>query len=231
MSMITVLELFSGTGSISNEFRRRGCECFTVDWNDIFPSSLHCDIETLQVSDLPEKFQHPDIIFAAPDHRTYSLSAIRKHRKKNVETGYLEPQSDESAKADRVNQHLLELIQEMNPKAWWIEVPQGCFQSMPWMKPLEQYKHLVTYCPYTMHLPKEARKQRPTNLWTNIPEPGLLRPCKRGADCHPSRPRGQKRIGPTGMRGDILRTTYPRNLTRAIVDISLQYIESLRGCS
>ena len=42
-----VIELFSGFECISNEFRKRGHECFTVDWDERFPSSLHCDIGEL----------------------------------------------------------------------------------------------------------------------------------------------------------------------------------------
>lgn len=39
-----VLELFSGTECMSDAFRRRGHECFTVDYDEQFPSSLHIDI-------------------------------------------------------------------------------------------------------------------------------------------------------------------------------------------
>lgn len=222
--MVTVLELFSGSGRVSNEFKKRGCKCFTVDWNEVLPASLHCDIENLKIEDLPEEFRHPDIVFAAPDHKTYSLSSIQKHRRKNIETGNLDPVSSEAIKADNVNRHLLELIDELNPKVWWIEAPRACFQKMSWMQPLEKYKHVITYCKYMTDAPKEARRQRPTNIWTNIPDPGLLPPCTRGSTCHPSRPRGQKKEGPQGKLGEILRITYPRLLIKAIVDISLNYL-------
>ena len=223
--MIKVLELFSGTETISNAFRKRGCECFTVDWNEIFPSSLHCNIANLKTEDLPEEFQHPDIIYAAPDHKTYSLSAIQKHRKKDPKTGALEPISEDAINADNASIRMVELIKEMQPKIWWIEAPRACFQKMPWMKPLEKYKHVITYCRYMQELPKEARKQRVTNIWTNIPNPGLLPPCMRKSDCHPSTPRGSKKTGPQGMMGDILRTTYPKALTEAIVNISMDYLQ------
>ena len=42
-----VLELFSGTECISNAFRKRGHECYTVDWDKRFPSTLHIDIMEL----------------------------------------------------------------------------------------------------------------------------------------------------------------------------------------
>ena len=51
-----VLELFSGTECLSNTFRAKGHECFTVDWNEAFPSSLHIDILKLTPEMIREKF-------------------------------------------------------------------------------------------------------------------------------------------------------------------------------
>ena len=59
-----VLELFSGFECISNAFREKGHECFTIDWDERFPSSMHCDISKLQIEDLPEEWRHPDVVFA-----------------------------------------------------------------------------------------------------------------------------------------------------------------------
>ena len=42
-----ILELFSGTECLSNAFRAKGHQCFTVDWDTRFPSSLHTDIMQL----------------------------------------------------------------------------------------------------------------------------------------------------------------------------------------
>lgn len=221
-----VLELFSGTECISNEFRKLGHECFTVDWDERFPSSMHCDIGELQVSDLPEKFQHPDIVFAAPDCRTYSLAAISSHRKKNPDTGNLDPVSEDARKSDEVNKHVLELIEELNPKVWWIENPRACLQNMTWMKPLDQYKHVITYCQYMSDEPVELRRQKPTNLWTNIPNPDLLPPCKRGDPCHPYSPRGTQTAGTQRIKGGVKRSMYPKQLSEAIVKITLDYLGS-----
>ena len=220
-----VLELFSGTECISNEFRKRGCECFTIDWDEQFPSSMHCDIGYLKIDDLPEEFRHPDVVFIAPDCRTYSLAAISKHRRKNKETGNLDPISQDAIKSDEVNQHVLELLKELNPKVWWIENPRACLQNMVWMKPLDQYKHVVTYCQYMKDDPIEERRMKPTNLWTNIPNPGLLPPCKKGDPCHPYSPRGTTTAGTQRIKGGVLRSMYPRQLSEAIVQITLDYLE------
>ena len=52
MSKIKVLELFSGFECMSNAFRKRGCECFTVDFAERFPSSLHKDINDLTAEEI-----------------------------------------------------------------------------------------------------------------------------------------------------------------------------------
>lgn len=223
--MYRVLELFAGSEVISNEFKRRGCEYFTVDWDDIFPSSLHCDIENLKIEDLPKEFQHPDVVFMSPDPITYQLAAIRKHRKKNEETGSLDPVSEAAMKADRVNQHAIDLLKQLNPSVWWIETPRACFQKMEWMQEFEKYKHVITFCRYMSDLPLEARRQRPTNLWTNIPNPLLLDPCMRKAGCHPSTKRQTAIRGFDSKYKKIIRRSYPRLLIKSIVDITMDFLQ------
>ncbi len=84
---MTILELFSGTGEISAEFRKFGFESFTIDWNEKLDADMHCDIGKLELEDLPEKFRHPDVVWLAPDCTTYSLAAISHHRKKIKKLG------------------------------------------------------------------------------------------------------------------------------------------------
>ena len=95
-----VLELFSGYECISNAFREKGHECYTIDWDKKFHSSMHTDIAELEIEDLPEKFQHPDVVFCGTDCTTYSVAAISRHRRKNPITGNLDPISDKARRAD-----------------------------------------------------------------------------------------------------------------------------------
>lgn len=226
MRKLRVLEAFAGTECISNAFREHGHECFTIDWDEKFPSSMHCDIGQLKLEDLPEEFRHPDVFWAAPDCRSYSLAAISKHRVKNPITGNLDPISDYAKKSDEVDQHLLALMKEMNPTLWFIENPRACLQNMTWMKPLDEYKHLITYCQYSQELPIEQRRMKPTNIWTNHPDPQFKPPCKPKMNCHISAPRGSK-TGTQGMRGAEERSTYPKALCEYIVKISEEYIDNL----
>lgn len=141
-----VLELFAGTCSVSNAFKARGHEVFTVDWSDEFDVDLHADIGQLTAKEIIERFGHPDIIWASPDCTSYSVAAISKHRRKNPVTGSLDPISEYAAFCDKVNQHVLELIRELNPKYWFIENPRGGMRKMAWMQDLPRYT--VTYNKY-----------------------------------------------------------------------------------
>lgn len=121
-----VLELFAGTRSIGKAFEKHGHEVFSVEWNRDFKDiDLYEDIGQITADDILEKFGHPDVIWASPDCTSYSIAGIGHHRRKNYETGNLDPISDYAKFCDKVNKHVLELIKELNPKYWFIENPRG----------------------------------------------------------------------------------------------------------
>ena len=225
-----VVEFFSGTECISDAFRARGHECFTIDWDEQFPSSWHTDISKVTAQDILDRFGIPDVVWAAPNCKTYSLAAISKHRVKNKETGNLDPISKDAEESDECNIHVLELLEELrklNPNLiFYIENPRACLQNMTWMKPYDKYKHLITYCQYSTDLPLKERRMKPTNIWTNHPDPKFKQPCKNGSSCHVAAPRGSK-TGTQGMKGHKERSMYPKQLCEYIVGISEEYINNL----
>lgn len=217
-----ILELFAGTECISDAFRRRGHDAFTVDWNERFPSSLHCDIGRLAPREIEEKFGVPDVIWCAPDCTTYSVAAISFHRRKNEATGELEPVSDYARQCDKINQNVLRIIryfETVNPELiWFIENPRGGLQKMGFMQKLERFKHTITYCQYQTDIPVAQRRMKPTNIWTNHPSPGFAPPCKYGDPCHQSTPRGSHK-GTEGLKSKIEKSKYPHLLCEHIVNI------------
>ena len=227
-----VLELFSGTGGVSAEFRKRGHETFEIDWDKKFDCNMHLDLEELTTQMVLEKFGMPDVVWASPDCATYSLAAISCHRIKNPETGNLDPISDYAKKCDSVDQNVLKVLEElrsMNPNLlFFIENPRACLQNMVWMKPYDKYKHLITYCKYETDKPPAQRRMKPTNIWTNHPDPKFFPPCKNGEKDHASSPRGSK-TGTQGMKNAKERSTYPPLLIKHIVDISEEYYRNLGG--
>lgn len=143
-----VLELFAGTRSISKAFEKRGHETYSVEWNKDFENiTLYEDINNLTTEKIIKLCGgKPDIIWASPDCTTYSVCAISKNRIKNKKTGNLEPTSEYAKFCDNTNKHVLKLIEELNPKYWYIENPRGALRKMDFMQGLPRYT--ITYCQY-----------------------------------------------------------------------------------
>lgn len=212
-----VLELFAGTRSIGKAFEARGHEVFSVEWDKGFEGiSLYADINTVTAEDIFQKFGRPDVIWASPDCSTFSIAAISHHRRKNPDTGNLDPVSDYAKFCDEVDQHMLQLIKELQPKLFFIENPRGGMRKMIWMQGLPRYT--VTYCQYELDKSAYERRMKPTDIWTNHPDPKFKPMCKNGDACHARAPRGAK-TGTQGIKGSKDRSVIPRALCEHIVDI------------
>lgn len=217
MINIKVLELFAGTRSIGKAFEKRGHQVFSVEWDKNFEDiDLYADVGQITASDILNKFGHPDVIWASPDCTTFSVASISRHRRKNELTGNLDPISDYAKFCDAVDQHMLDLIKELKPKYWFIENPRGAMRKMIWMQDLPRYT--VTYCQYETEKPLEERRMKPTDIWTNHPDPKFLLPCKNGMPCHVRAPRGA-RTGTQGIKNSKDRSIIPTALCEHIVDI------------
>jgi len=205
-----VLELFAGTRSISKAFEKRGHETFTVEWDKSFENiSWYEDISKIKAEDILEKFGKPDVIWASPDCSTYSVAAISHHRERERD-GNLKPITEYARFCDETNQNVLKLIRDLDPKYFFIENPRGGMRKMKWMQGIPRYT--VTYCQYG------ETRMKPTDIWTNHPDPGFKPPCKNGDPCHEKAPRGS-RTGTQGLNGSKERAKIPEELCEHIVDI------------
>lgn len=205
-----VLELFAGTRSIGKAFEAKGHDIYSIEWDRRFDNiNLYEDIMVVTADQIICVFGRPDVIWASPDCTTYSVAAISKHRHKEP-NGNLSPKTDYAMFCDDVNKHVVELIKELNPKYWFIENPVGGLRKMNFMKDLPRYT--VTYCQYG------ERRQKPTDIWTNHPDPKFKPPCKRGASCHDAAPRGSK-TGTQGLKNAIEKSKIPIMLCEHIVNI------------
>lgn len=203
--MPKMLDLFCGTKSMSSVFEAAGWEVYTVDWEKKFNPTLCADIGSLTKEDIIELCGGvPDVVWASPDCTSYSIAAIRYHRKKNEETGELEPVSEYAQFCDKVNSHIINVIvNELQPKYYFIENPRGGMRKMGFVKDLP--RHTVTYCQYG------DTRQKPTDIWTNHGDPQFKEPCKPGAKCHQAAPRGS-RTGTQGLRNSVERARIPEAL-------------------
>lgn len=209
-----VLELFAGTRSIGRAFERKGHEVYSVEWDRNFENiSLYEDISKVTWRQIVEDFGFPDVIWASPDCTTYSIAGISHHRKKVH--GTLKPISDYAKFCDKVNQHVIRLIRQLQPELWFVENPRGGMRKMDFMQGLPRYT--VTYCKYG------DTRMKPTDIWTNHPDPQFLPVCKNGDPCHIRAPRGS-RTGTQGLKGSVERSRIPDKLCDHIVKISEEYI-------
>lgn len=206
-----VLELFAGTRSIGKEFEKAGHEVYSIEWDTVHPNiNWYTDIGKITAQDILERFGKPDIIWASPDCTSYSIAGISHHRTKQM-SGNLAPKSDYAKVCDVVNQNVLKLIEELNPTYYFIENPRGGMRKMDFMQHLPIYT--VTYCQYG------DTRMKPTDIWTNHPNPQFKPMCKNGMPCHVSAPRGA-RTGTQGIKGTIDRSRIPQELCQHIVNIS-----------
>ena len=206
-----VLELFAGTRSIGKAFEAKGHNVFSVEWDKEFEDiNLYIDISNLTAEKILREFGKPDVIWASPDCSTFSIAGISHHRRKNPVTGNLDAVSDYAKFCDSVDQHVLQLIKELNPKFYFIENPRGGMRKMEFMQGLPRYT--VTYCQYG------DTRMKPTDIWTDHPNPKFKPMCKNGDPCHVSAPRGS-RTGTQGLKGSKERSIIPKALCEHIVNI------------
>lgn len=187
-----------------------GHEVFSIEWDKRFDNiDMYADIGQITADEIIDKFGIPDVIWASPDCTTYSIAAISHHRYKE-EDGNLAPISEYAKFCDNVNKHVLQLIQLLNPKFWFIENPRGGLRKMRFMQGLPRYT--VTYCQYG------DTRMKPTDIFTNHPNPCFKPPCHNGDPCHVAAPRGAK-TGTQGLKGHIQRSIIPDALCDHIVRI------------
>lgn len=204
-----VLELFAGTRSIGKAFEKRGYKVFSVEWNKDFKDiDLYDDINNITSELIIKLFGKPDIIWASPDCTTYSIAGISHHRKYIDDV--LTPISDYAKFCDKTNKHLLKLIEELKPKYFFIENPRGGLRKMSFMKDIPRYT--ITYCQYG------DSRMKPTDIWTNHPNPNFKPMCKNGDTCHMKAPRGS-RAGTQGLKNSKERSIIPNELCEHIVKI------------
>lgn len=215
---LKVLELFAGERSIGKAFEKYGHKVFSIEWDKKHSNiDWYVDIGTITTEDIINKFGVPDVIWASPDCTSYSIAAISRHRTKDAD-GNLSPKSDYAKFCDEVNKNVMKLIDdflEINPNLlYFIENPRGGMRKMNFIK--DKPRYTVTYCQYG------EERMKPTDIWTNHPNPNFKPPCKNGDPCHVSAPRGS-RTGTQGRKNSVERALIPKELCEYIVKICEDY--------
>lgn len=214
-----VLELYAGTRSIGIAFENELHDVFSVEWDKDHPNiDMYADIGKLTAEDIVKKFGIPHVVWASPDCTRFSVARIGK----NWISGTELPKNPETQAALNLLEHTVALILELKRLAaeqgiemlYFIENPRGKMRKMACMQELPRYT--VTYCQYG------DTRMKPTDLWTNHPDPQFKPPCKNGAPCHVAAPRGS-RTGTQGIKGKKDRSRIPADLCDHVVDICDRY--------
>lgn len=205
---LKVLDLFAGTRSIAKAFEARGHETFTIEWDEQHENiDWYVDMFEVTAEDIRERFGQPDVVWASPPCNRFSVASIGRHWIK----GTNEPKTEEAKEDLRLLEHTVNLIKELDPTYWFIENPRGKMRKVDVMQDLPRYT--VTYCQYG------DTRMKPTDIWTNHPDPKFKPPCKNGDPCHVAAPRGS-RTGTQGIKGSVLRSVIPEELCEHIAIIS-----------
>ena len=178
-----VLELFCGSKSFANIAKARGHETFTIDIEPRFEPDMVADIGKLQVSDLPQDWRHPDVVWASPPCEKFSIAAMHCHYWEKHGAVYRgNPQAEEAL---NLVEHTMKLIKELRSTWWFVENPVGFLRVQSCMK--GKKRRTVTYCRYG----HQCRK--PTDIWTNYYGWIPRKACRNGDPCHKSSPSSTNR--------------------------------------
>lgn len=216
---LKVLELFAGTRSISRAFELGGHSTYSVEWDEQHENiDWYADISTITAQDILDRFGKPDVIWISFDCTSYSIAGISHHRRKD-ENGNLIPVSDYAKFCDKTNTHVLNIVRELNPTYYFIENPRGGLRKMDFMQDIPRYT--VTYCQYN----DPIRRMKPTDIFTNHPDPKFKPACKNGMPCHVAAPRGS-RTGTQSIKNVVDKSRIPDELCKHIVSICEEKLEN-----
>jgi len=155
---MNVLELFSGTGSVSKVCDKLGWSSYSVDL--ISEADFKGDIMDFDYKQFPQDYF--GIVWASPPCTNYSklqdcwIGRIRKGQKYTKEI-----QEEEMKEGDKLVLRTLEIIDYFKPDYWFIENPASSkMKDRIFMKDLNNY--VVDYCMYS-----DWGYRKRTRIWTN----------------------------------------------------------------
>jgi hypothetical protein len=178
---------------------------------------MRADILMVELEDLPERFRHPDVVWASPPCQKFSVTQIGRNWRMTEDGQHL-PRNKEAELALTLVAKALMLIKEMRPAVFYLENPRDKLRSLPMMQPqyLSQFfgfpvvRRTAYYCQY-WEKEKVIRPQKPTDLWTNNLSWNPRPTCSPGDPCHSPAPRGSKQ-GVQGQKGAAERGIVPHDL-------------------
>jgi len=157
-----MIELFSGSKTVSKTFEANGWQSFSIDNNPKLQPSLCFNLLDISLDMLPK---NPDFIWASPDCRFFSRAGNshtwQKTTPKYRQYNYI-PITLGSANSFNLLTKTIEIIRSFPQAVFIIENPIGRIQHMPQMKSLGHYRYAVNYADFGFFYSKE------TYIFSNI---------------------------------------------------------------
>lgn len=196
VSVLKVLDLFSGLNGWGAAFRDRGHAVTTLDLEPKFGADLQLDI--LNLNGLGTW----DVILASPPCETFSVASIGHHWGGGRRA--YEPKTPEAIVGLAIARKTFELIEKAAPRYYVIENPRGVLRKLIGRTPVTTWA-----CRWGV------TQAKPTDLWTNLT--GDWPTCHNGNADHAPAPRGSKTPGSTqGYQGAATRALIPYGLSLAV---------------
>jgi len=157
-----LLELFSGSKTVSTRFEWAGWKSFSIDNNPKLSPSMCCDILELKPGMLPGNVS---FIWASPDCSKFSRAAAQYHwEKKTLKYRQYEykPITNDAFISLGLLQSTVDIINSFYPVPFIIENPIGRIHHFSPLKNLGHYRYAVNYADFGFPYSKE------TYLFSNL---------------------------------------------------------------
>jgi len=202
--IMLIFDLFSGTGSATKAFKDAGHRVIRIELDEAFEADER-DVMSLTAVNLIAKYGYPDFVWASPPCTAFSVASIGRHW--NVDKT---PKSELAQSSIKLVEHTLELIRDINPRAWLMENPRGMLRKQSIMNYID--RRTITYCSYG------DTRMKPTDLWGYVPNWTPRQSCSNGQPCHVAAPRGSK-TGTQGIKGAKSRSMIPLALSQELLAV------------
>lgn len=200
-----LLELFSGSGTVSTIAGELGFRTCSVDIEAKYNPTITADIAKLSIKEIPGS-DRIFIIWASLPCQFYSILNSKAHWKRlrvaHRKYSYA-PSSVSACKAIQLLEKTLLIIRKVNPIYFFIENPRGVLRHMPQMKAIP-FMHTVSYNDFGLNIYK------PTDIFHNCPFLKLKKLTTSVGKKFPS--------SVAGMNNSFDRAIVPADLAKSIIE-------------
>jgi len=203
---VIIFDFFSGTGSSTEGFREAGDVIYSFELDKSFEATENVDIMDLSADYLLATYGRPDFVWASPPCTAFSVASIGRHWE--ITPFGPRPKTHAALYNQEIVRHTRELIESLNPTlGFLIENPRGMLRKLDPVAGLDRVT--ISYCQYG------DTRQKPTDLWGEVPGWNARPICQPGSDCHEAAPRGSK-TGTQGLKNAKERSRIAPELSREL---------------